>query len=51
MKQDKNTLKFIAIALGLTGVYLIISKMSKGATKKMDVIKGDWEKYIVKTSY
>jgi uncharacterized protein YgiM (DUF1202 family) len=49
MKQDKNTLKFFAIALGLTGIYLIISKLSKGATKKSDVIKGDWSKYVVKT--
>lgn len=31
MTMDKKTLRFIAIALGLTGAYLLISKSSKAA--------------------
>lgn len=49
MKYDKKTLNFIAVALGLTGLYLIISKTSKGATKKSNVGEGNYLKYLVKT--
>lgn len=36
MFKDKKTLRFIAIALGLTGAYLLISKSSKASKLSKD---------------
>ena len=42
MSKDKKTLRFIGMALVLTGVYLLISKLSKANSKKItDLKNGD----------